>query len=184
MAEQPVSLWKWLDDHLEETILIVLIVAITFLTGLQVVMRKIFHSPLTWSEELCRYCFMWTGFISVGYCVRKRCPIRIDTFVLTLSKRKQIALGILANIISLLLYAGFFRASWIIVQKTLSSHQASPAMGMPFYIIYVCTVLGFGFALIRLVQVIIQDARELLRPATGQSGESAGPGSSGQPEIG
>ncbi len=164
MSPKLKSTLLWLDDHLEETILIVLIVAITLLTGGQVVMRKIFRNPLTWSEELCRYCFMWTGFISVGYCVRKRCAIRITTFVMFLSKRKQLFLEIVANLISLALYTAFFRASWIIVGKTLNSHQASPAMGLPFYIIYICTVLGFGFTLIRLVQIIIQDVRELLYP--------------------
>lgn len=146
MSQKSKSVLAWLDDHLEETILMVLIVAITLLTGGQVVMRKIFQNPLTWSEELCRYCFMWTGFISVGYCIRKRCAIRIDTFVTLLPTRAQLALEILANFISLALYSLFLRSSWIIVGKTIASTQTSPAMGIPFYIIYVCTVLGFLFA--------------------------------------
>lgn len=142
----------------------VLIVAITPLTGGQVVMRKIFQNPLTWSEELCRYCFMWTGFISVGYCIRRRCAIRIDTFVTLLPKRAQLVLEILANFISMALYCLFLRSSWIIVTKTIASTQTSPAMGIPFYIIYLCTVLGFLFAVIRLLQVIVQDIRRLFRP--------------------
>ncbi len=159
------SVVRWLDDHLEETILMVLIVLLTLLTGAQVVMRKLFQSPLTWSEELCRYCFMWTGFISVGYCVRKRCAIRINTFVMFLSMRKQLALGIFANLISLALYSVFLHASWNIVRKTIVSTQTSPAMGIPFYIIYLCTVLGFLFAIIRQVQVIVEDAVRLIRPS-------------------
>ncbi|MCD8349738.1 MAG: TRAP transporter small permease [Planctomycetaceae bacterium] len=165
MQRKPKSVVKWLDDHLEETILMVLIVAITLLTGAQVVMRKLFQSPLTWSEELCRYCFMWTGFISVGYCVRKRCAIRINTFVMLFSKRKQLALEILGNIISLALYSVFLHASWNIVRKTIVSTQTSPAMGIPFYIIYLCTVLGFLFAIVRLAQVIVEDARQLIHPS-------------------
>ena len=62
---------KWLDDNLEETILLVLLVIMTGLMGIQIISRYIFNASLSWSEELTRYLFIWSGFISISYCIKK-----------------------------------------------------------------------------------------------------------------
>jgi TRAP-type C4-dicarboxylate transport system permease small subunit len=165
------SILHFLDDHFEESILIVLLLSITFLTGAQVIMRYLLHDPLSWSEELCRYCYIWTGFISVAYCVRKRSAIRINTILLLLSHHKQKTLEILTNIISVALYGAFFLTTITIIKKTILTGQASPAMRIPFYIIYIGPFLGFGLALIRLIQVIAQDVRDILTRADSNSEE-------------
>ena len=72
---------KWIDQHFEEAILAILLVIMSLLTGAQVFMRYVLNNSLTWSEELNRFCYIWSGFISVGYCIRKRIEIRIDMIV-------------------------------------------------------------------------------------------------------
>ncbi len=62
---------KWLDEHLEEALLVVFLVVMCLLTGFQVFMRKVLNSSLTWSEELNRFCYIWSGFLSIGYCIKK-----------------------------------------------------------------------------------------------------------------
>ena len=37
----------------------------------QVVMRYVFHSSLTWSEEMARYLFVWLVYFSVAYTAKK-----------------------------------------------------------------------------------------------------------------
>lgn len=160
MPEQKFSLIRWLDEHLEEALLIVLLVIITLLTGMQVVMRRVFQSPLSWSEELCRYSFMWSGFIGLAYFIRKRCEIRIGTFVAFFPAVVQKILLIATNILSLGVLGVFFRVSLTIIRKTWSSGQTTPAIGIPFYLIYLCTVLGFGLGILRLIQVIYIDIRD------------------------
>ena len=53
---------KALDDYLEETILIILLVIMTGVMGIQIVSRYVFQNSLTWSEELVRYMFVWSAF--------------------------------------------------------------------------------------------------------------------------
>lgn len=53
---------RWLDDNLEEALLIALLVMMTLLMGLQVFSRYILNASLSWSEELTRYLFIWSGF--------------------------------------------------------------------------------------------------------------------------
>ena len=55
---------RWLDDNLEEALLIALLVTMTLLMGLQVFSRYILNASLSWSEELTRYLFIWSGFLS------------------------------------------------------------------------------------------------------------------------
>ena len=57
---------------MEETILMVLLVAIAVVMMAQVVMRYCFRQSMPWPEEFCRFCFVYSGFISMGYCVRSR----------------------------------------------------------------------------------------------------------------
>ncbi|MDR0576721.1 MAG: TRAP transporter small permease [Candidatus Accumulibacter sp.] len=156
------AILHFLDDRLEESILSMLLLLITLLTGTQIIMRYVLLSPLSWSEELCRYCYMWTGFISVAYCIRKRIPIRINTLVMLLPHRKQKMLEVFTNAISTVLYSAFFLSTITIIEKTIITRQASPAMRLPFYIIYIGPFLGFGLSLLRLIQVIAQDARDVL----------------------
>ena len=46
---------KWLDEHLEEALLVVFLVVMCLLTGFQVFMRQVLTSSRTWSEELNRF---------------------------------------------------------------------------------------------------------------------------------
>ena len=62
---------RWLDDNLEEALLIALLVMMTLLMGLQVFSRYILNASLSWSEELTRYLFIWSGFLSISYCIKK-----------------------------------------------------------------------------------------------------------------
>ncbi|MDR1535713.1 MAG: TRAP transporter small permease [Planctomycetota bacterium] len=153
------SFWKWLDEHFEESILIFFLIVITVLTGLQVLMRRVFSSPLSWSEELCRYCFMWSGFIGVAYCIRKRCEIHINTFLNLFHGVKHLILVVVGEIICTFMYAAFFYTTAIIIRKAVASQQVSPAIGIPNYIIYIGALLAFGLALIRQIQNLVRDAR-------------------------
>ena len=52
-------------DRLEAVLKVisgVLLVGFVILTLVQVIMRYVFKNPLSWSEQLARYMFIWTGF--------------------------------------------------------------------------------------------------------------------------
>ena len=55
----------WLDENLEEFILVIFLIAMTLIMGIQVFCRYVLGMSLSWSEELTRYLFIWCGFLSV-----------------------------------------------------------------------------------------------------------------------
>lgn len=71
----------WLDENLEEFILVIFLIAMTLIMGIQVLCRYVLGMSLSWSEELTRYLFIWCGFLSVSYCSKKCLSIKIEQFV-------------------------------------------------------------------------------------------------------
>lgn len=61
---------QWLDENLEEVLLVIALAAMAVIMGIQVIARYIFGASLSWSEELTRYIFIWAGFLSVSYCTK------------------------------------------------------------------------------------------------------------------
>ena len=55
---------KWLDNNLEQAILLILLCGMTIVMGGQIIARYAFSASLSWSEEITRYMFIISGFIS------------------------------------------------------------------------------------------------------------------------
>lgn len=90
---------NWLNKHFEEAILIVLLVIMTIVMGSQVVARYLFNYSISWTEELTRYLFVWSGFLSIGFAVHKAIAIRIDQFIGAFSKKMKTIIFIIDYVI-------------------------------------------------------------------------------------
>ena len=42
----------------------------------QVVMRYVFHAPMSWSDEIAVYCMVWSVYLSASWTVREQGPIK------------------------------------------------------------------------------------------------------------
>lgn len=156
---------KWLDENLEEAILIILLIGITSIMSVQVIMRKVFNNSLTWSEELVRYMFVWSTFISVSYCIRKEASIRIDQLIELFSDDSKIkkVIIIIVKVIMLAFVAFAFYHSLEIVKGALDSHQKSSAMRIPMWLVQVSVPLGMGLATLRMIQSLRLGAGKFIK---------------------
>ena len=73
-------------DRLEEWIISLMLLAMTGLTFLQVVMRYVFNSGMTWALELTTVFFAIMIFVGVSYGVRVGSHIGVDALVSTCSR--------------------------------------------------------------------------------------------------
>lgn len=161
---------KWLDEHLEEALLIALLVVMCLLTGFQVFMRKVLNNSLTWSEELNRFCYIWSGFLSIGYCIKKGTQIRIDMAVNALPKKLRAVVDLAASLLVIALFALFAQGSATILREVLQSAQTSSAMGLPMKYVYSAPLVGFGLGILRMVQHMLKTALALGRPEPRKGG--------------
>lgn len=148
------SVIKWIDEHFEESILIVLLAFISSVMMLQIFART-FFSAFNWPEEFARYCYIWTVFLSLGYTIKKGNMLRVGVVMDLLPMRIRKSLEIVGNILMLVVFIIFFRYSIEYVGKLRVTGQSSPAMQIPMWMMYWSTIVGFGLGTIRMIQEII-----------------------------
>ncbi|RVU55385.1 TRAP transporter small permease [Anaerosphaera multitolerans] len=143
---------KWLDEHIEEFILVVLLIFMTVILGIQIISRYIFNNSLSWSEELVRYLFVWSAFMGVPYCIKKGTSIKVDQFRNMMPIKIQKFLLYFDKIIMFALFLILAIFSFDVVRQTYLSGQTSAAMGVPMWTVQLSVLVGSILSLIRIVQ--------------------------------
>lgn len=144
----------WLDKHLEESIMLVLLSGIVVIMGVQVFMRYVLKNSLAWPEELTRYLFIWFVFLGMGYGIRYDIHIRVDLLEVICPQMKK-----LLYVIQDLLFLGFcifmIRPSINGVMMMVRTGQTSAAMNLPIYYVYISLLAGFILSIFRFIQKYI-----------------------------
>lgn len=142
----------WLDENLEECILIILLVCMTLIMLLQVVCRYFFRTSLSWSEEITRYMFIWAGFISVSYCTKKCLSIKIEQFVALFPRRGRAIFKVVNHTIELIFFFYMIPFAYSYMMSAVESGQRSPACGIPMYYIQAAPLVSFILVAFRIIQ--------------------------------
>ncbi len=146
---------KWLDENLEKFILGILLTLMILIMGVQVVARYVFNSSLSWSEELTRYLFVWSAFLSLPYTIKTNIALKIDQLFTVLPEGVKKVLWIIGYLLMFIFFIFMFKNSIGVVQSSMNSGQRSPALGLPMYLIQFSSLVGFGLAIIRTLQALI-----------------------------
>ena len=152
---------KWLDEYLEEVILIILLVCIACVMGAQVVARYFFNNSLTWSEELAQYMLVWSTFLSVSYCVKKRCSIKIEQLLNALPEPGQTFLRLVRHTLVFIFCLIMIPYAWTYLQQSIESQATSAALGIPMYFIQSAPLVGFILLTVRVAQAWVREAKTM-----------------------
>ena len=146
---------KALDDYLEETILLILLVLMTCIMGIQIVSRYIFQNSLTWSEELVRYMFVWSAFLGIPFCIKHGLSIKVDQFRNLFPIPLQKILMYIDKIIIFFLFLVMFIYSCLVVKASYLSGQTSPAMQIPMWMVQISVCISSLLSMIRSIQNLL-----------------------------
>lgn len=150
--------------RLLELIAGLLIAAITVLVTVQVFARYVLNNTPPWSEELCRYLFIWVSFLGACVATRRAAHLGVDSLVsrLPAGAREVLRHAVTALIV---VFAGLLVWQGVALVPAMAS-QRSPSMGIS---------LQYVFAAIPIAAVIILglQVRALAR-ARGAPGLAAG----------
>lgn len=146
---------KWLDRHLEEVALVLLLGAIVLVMLYQIIRRYIFNSSLTWSEEFCRYAFIWFIFLALPYSIRLGSELRMDAVITMLPDKMLHFWKMVLTIFSLCFTIFLFRQSLISVGDAVTTGEISSGLHLPKQYVYLSMTVGFGLAVIRYIQMLI-----------------------------
>jgi len=144
---------KFIDEHFEEYLMGFFLIGISCIMMIQVIMRLI-GSSLSWAEELCRYFYVWSVFLSISFSIKKGIVLRVDLLVSKLNAKLQKVVEIMLNIISIAVFTFLAYYAARTVAGVKMSLQTSPAMELPMYIIYLIIPISFCLVAIRCIQQI------------------------------
>ncbi len=147
---------KWLDEHAEETILVVLLALISIIELMQVVCRNVDFIPsLTWAEETCRFLWIGTVFISLPYTVRTETMLRVTALVDILPWKLHNIMNIIVDLVvaAALAFLGYYAID--AMTGVLTSGELSSATRFPMWILYLIIVIGFFAGALRSLQMFV-----------------------------
>ncbi len=146
---------KFLDDNLEAIMLVILLAAISIVMFLQIIMQ-IVGSPLTWPEEFCCICFVYSGFICFSYCQKRKAAIRIDVLLNFMPEKLRKAIDVLGQATMFAFYVFLLTQSFGLLQTTAKNGSKTSALQLPLVVEYFSLTLGMGLAAFRSVQQFVR----------------------------
>jgi TRAP-type C4-dicarboxylate transport system permease small subunit len=144
---------KKLDKQFEEVIMGVLLIGISLIIFLQIVMR-LMRMSLSWPEEMARYFYVWSVFLSLAYTIHTKTNLRVELLVNFFPRKLQKGMEVLLQLINASFFATLFYFSISVVMMVKRSNQTSPAMEIPMYLVYMIVPAGFFLAALRALQQV------------------------------
>lgn len=151
------KLFKKAEESLEEWILGAMLIGMSVILLIQILMRAVVGSSLTWAEEVARYFYVWSVFLSIGCTIRTKNILKVDLILEHMPKPLRRTVEIILDLINVVLYAYLSYYAVLTVQSVQVSGQTSPALEIPMYLVYAIIPVGFVLASLRSVQKIYFD---------------------------
>lgn len=138
-------------NKISEIAVMILMIAISIITFVQVIFRYVFNNSLFWSEEMGRYLLIWITFLGAAVGVNKGAHIGIDFIYSKIPDRYKVFFNFFINITGmifgfLMLYYGTKLSYFVRMQK-------SSALLIPMSVPYSAVAVG-GFLI--FINYIIQ----------------------------
>ncbi len=99
-------------DFLEETLIALLLTAMTLITFANVVVRKAMNGNILWANEATVYLFAWLVLLGTSYAVKHNAHLGVDALVAVLSKKTRRILALIAVAASIIFAFLMLKGAW------------------------------------------------------------------------
>lgn len=118
-----------LVKSIEQKLLVVMMTLMLILGLMQITSRFIIQKPITWSEGILTYMFIWSSYIAASLGIEEKAHFGVDVFVKKLPRKVMKVFAVFANVLVL----GF--AVFVICQGSYITYfvrnQLMPALPYP-----------------------------------------------------
>lgn len=147
------SSWQRWDDTLsriEKYSVAAMLGVMILLAFLQIVLRNVFSSGISWGDPLVRYLVLWVGFIGASLATREGKHITIEVFSRGLSGRGNHYLKAISTLISALVCSLLVFAAWTFVRNE-AQIGGTTFLGIPLWIPQIIIPVTFAFMALRFL---------------------------------
>ena len=143
-------------------LIILLMAAMAVVVFLQVLFRYLFNVPLSWSEELSRFAFVWVSFLGAAFLVRGDQHLRVTAVESVAGTRIRAALRIVQYVGALLCTGMFLYGGIAILGNEWG--QSSPATQLRMGYVYAVIPFAAALMLFWIVASAVREIRSGFRP--------------------
>ena len=147
-----------LGDILEKISRIILMILVAILgisIFLQVFFRYFLNNPLSWSEEVARYCMIWITFIGASVAFNDDSMSSVDLLVNAVPRTARKLMILISNLSVFIITLFVFKYSIDLLLLPGTLYQTSAGIGMPMWIVYLCGPVGlFSMSIQILIQLL------------------------------
>ncbi len=158
-----------LYNKFEEYILVGSLVVTVTIIFIQVIMRYVFNSSLSWSEEFARYVFIWQTWLGVSIGVRDKKHIKVELIFGLVKGRGKKVIDIIASCIWLAFSIFITINGTQLVLDLMQKGSLSSGMRIPLYFVYVSLPISTGVMALRLVMEVYETIISFLEPERGEA---------------
>lgn len=157
------SLIGVLNRDIEKWALLIFYVILVVTMAVEVIRREVFSYSSVWGEEIVRYSFIYLAWIAAAAAVRERGHIRIDVLFHYVPQRIKALLYIFGDLAMLFVAVLAFYWSLETVHVSVKYGSVTDGLRLPKFWFLLAVPIGFALVLLRLVQSIIRDVRNLVQ---------------------
>lgn len=161
-------IFKGVWDQLEIVLMVIFLDAFMINVFLQIITRMLFNMPLSFTEEVSRYLFIWMVFLAMPYSTKYEKHIAMDVFTKHLPKSVQFALKIIIHLITIGVFGWvfYYGMGYLSMSKMVKTPVLQISKAVVAAIIPITGIL----MIIRSVERLLLDCRIFM----GIAGESGG----------
>lgn len=118
----------------------------------EVIARYFFNSPTIWAQEIAIYLFIWTMLAGAAYTLQVGKHVRIDLFLIRLSRKTQDILEFFTSILGTVFSAYVAFQGWHMLEATLKYGKLSATpLRMPLWIPHLALLVGFSILTLQFI---------------------------------
>jgi len=135
--------------HLEEGFVIVSLGTMVVIAFIQVILRNIFSTGISWADELTRHLVLWIGFVAGSLATREGRHISIDVLSRILPPNLKRLNDIVVSTGALIVTLILFKASLHFVSVERVYGETSGSLRLPIWVLECIFPIVFGMITLR-----------------------------------
>ncbi|MFO7709564.1 MAG: TRAP transporter small permease [Desulfobacterales bacterium] len=144
---------SFVDEHFEKMLCGAFLLLLVACLGAQIFMRYIFHSGLTWTEELSRFAFVWTIYLGISLAAKQQQHVRVTAQYLLIPEHLRPYLWLAADAVWVFFNLVFTIQGIGLVQHAFQFPEITPSLGWSAAYIYTIIPVGFILMTLRIFQL-------------------------------
>ncbi|MGL4606662.1 MAG: TRAP transporter small permease [Eubacteriaceae bacterium] len=154
-------------NRLEEYLLVSSLAFNVLLVFTQVIMRSVFQSSLSWSEELSRYIFIWQIWLGTSIALREEEHINVKLiYNYVKNERLQNVVRALSNTIWLVFSVFLVYIGSQLVESMMLRNAVSSGLQIPLVFVYVALPLSSLIVVLRLIPKLFKNIKDIIKNET------------------